>query len=89
MTSETSKKQAEATDPAGAQQRLAAEMIKQGQEQGMALTGPDGGRSHHGRPVGRGWGISGEDIWPHTSKHDQLLPVVLPNTTKSPPAMIA
>lgn len=41
-TNGVSRKKADETDPAGAQQRLAAEMIKQARGQGMAVTGPDG-----------------------------------------------
>ncbi len=38
----TTSKQTGGAEAAGAQEQLAAEMIKQAQEQGLALTGPDG-----------------------------------------------
>uniref|UniRef100_UPI001C0AA000 transposase n=1 Tax=Amycolatopsis aidingensis TaxID=2842453 RepID=UPI001C0AA000 len=42
MTSGASKKKTDEAAAAGAQHKLAAEMIKQAHEQGLALTGPDG-----------------------------------------------
>lgn len=42
VTMNGASKRAAGTDPAGAQQQLAVEMIKRAQEQGLALTGPDG-----------------------------------------------